>query len=234
MSRDSRHPARDRDRRVGRPPGPTRDKAVRRAELLDAATAAIRTTGADATMAELAAAAGITKPILYSHFGDKAGLGAALAERVVVQLNESLLEGLTVGASSVERLRATIGAFVDFVQREPELYGFLVRGAVAPGAGFGDAGLVSEIGNQITIVLGTALRSGGGDSGPAEVWSYAIIGAVFIAAEWWLARPVISREQLVDDLCKLLWDGLGSTALADVPSAVVDHDVARALGRDVT
>ena len=232
MSRDPRHPPRS--RRVGRPPGPTRDKAVRREELLDAATAAIRSAGSDATMAELAASAGITKPILYAHFGDKAGLGAALAERVVAQLNESLLEGLTVGASPVERMRATIGAFVDFVQREPELYGFLVRGAVAPGAGFGDAGLVSEIGNQITIVLRTALRAAGGDSGPAELWSYGIIGAVFVTAEWWLARPVVTRDQLVDDLCRLLWDGLGSTGLNDIPTAIVEHDIAEALGRDLT
>lgn len=230
MSRDARHP---RPRRVGRPPGPTRDKAERRAELLDAATAAIRQIGTDATMAELAASAGITKPILYSHFGDKAGLAAALAERVVAELNESLLAGLAVGATSRERMRATVGSFVDFVQREPELYGFLVRGAVEPGAGFGDPGLVSEIGNQITIVLGTALRSAGRDSGSAELWSYAIIGAVFVTAEWWLARPVVSRDQLVDDLCRLLWDGLGSTGLDDVPSAAVEHDVVRALGREL-
>jgi AcrR family transcriptional regulator len=220
-----------RPRRTGRPPGPARDKAVRRAELLDAATAAIREIGAEATMAELAAAAGITKPILYSHFGDKAGLGSALAERVVVQLNESLLAGLTSGASARERMRATVGAFVDFVQREPELYAFLVRGAVSPDAGFGDAGLISEIGNQITVVLSTALRAAGGDSGPAELWSYAIIGAVFVSAEWWQARPVVSRDQLVDDLCSLLWDGLGSTGLDTIPTAAVEHDIVQALGR---
>ncbi len=219
-------------RRTGRPPGPARDKSERRAELLDAATAAIRQIGADATMAELAAAAGITKPILYSHFGDKAGLGSALAERVVVELNESLLTGLTVGVTARERMRATIGAFVDFVQREPELYAFLVRGAVGPETGF-SAGLVSEIGNQITVVLSTALRAAGGDSGPAELWSYGIIGAVFVTAEWWLARPVVSRDQLVDDLCRLLWEGLGSTGLDDLPAAAVEHDVAHALGRDL-
>lgn len=232
MSRDARHPSRP--RRVGRPPGPARDKAERRAELLDAATAAIRQIGADATMAELAAAAGITKPILYSHFGDKAGLGAALAARVVAELNESLLAGLTVGTTARDRMRATIDAFVDFVQREPELYSFLVRGAVGPDGGFGDAaGLMGEIGNQITIVLGTALRSTGRDSGSAEVWSYGIIGAVFVAAEWWLQRPVVSREQLVDDLCRLLWDGLGATGLDEIPAAAVEHDVANALGRDL-
>ena len=223
MSRD----ARDHPRRVGRPPGPTRDKAERRDELLEAATAAIRRIGADATMAELAAAAGVTKPILYSHFGDKAGLGAALAKRVVSELNETLLGGLVTGGGAEERVRATVDAFVGWIEREPELYRFLVAD------GLGDMALVSEIGNQITIVLSTALRAAGGDSGPAELWSYAIIGAVFVTAEWWLDRRVVSRTQLVDDLCRLLWHGLGSTGLQDVPVAAVEHDVANALGRQV-
>jgi AcrR family transcriptional regulator len=223
MSRHARHP----ERRVGRPPGPTRDKAERRAELLDAATAAIRTHGADATMAELAAAAGITKPILYAHFGDKAGLGAALTARVVEELNETLLAGLVTQASAEERVRATIDSFIGWVEREPELYRFLVAG------GLDDMELVSQIGNQITVVLGTALRAAGGDSGPAELWSYAIIGAVFVAAEWWLTRPVVSRAQLVDDVCRLLWQGLGATGIGEVPIAAVEHDVAAALGRDV-
>jgi AcrR family transcriptional regulator len=225
MSRDPRHTTRQ--RRIGRPPGPTRDKAERRAELLDAATAAIREIGADATMAELAAKAGITKPILYAHFGDKAGLGAALAERVVEQLNETLIGGLVTGASAEERLRATVDAFVRFVEDEPQLYRFLV------GGGFDDMELVSQIGNQITIVLSTALRAAGGDSGPAELWAYAIIGAVFVASEWWLARGVVSRAQLVDDLCTLLWRGLGDSGLDDVPVAAVEHDVAHALGREL-
>ena len=225
MPRDTRHPART--RRVGRPPGPTRDRAERRAELLDAATAAIRTIGADATMAELAAAAGITKPILYAHFGDKAGLGAALAQRVVEELNDTLLGGLVIGATGEARLRATVDAFIGFVEREPELYRFLVSG------GLDDMELVSQIGSQITIVLSTALRAAGRDSGSAEAWSYSVIGAVFVAAEWWLARKVVSRDQLVDDVCRLLWHGLGSTGLDEVPVAAVEHDVAHALGREI-
>jgi AcrR family transcriptional regulator len=171
-------------------------------ELLAAAEEAIRRLGAGATMSELAAAAGITKPILYAHFDDKAGLAHALSLRVVSELNAVLGSGLAVDASPRDRLRATIAAFVEFVQREPQLYAFLVRG------GFGDPGLVTEIGNQITIALGAALRSEGADTGPAELWSYGIIGAVFVACEWWLARPVVTADQLVEDLTTLLWSGL--------------------------
>ena len=165
-------------------------------------------------MSELAAAAGITKPILYAHFEDKAGLAHALALRVVDQLNDALQTGLTGDTAPRERMRATIAAFVDFVQREPQLYAFLVRG------GFGDPGLVTEIGNQITIALGGALREAGADAGPAELWSYGIIGAVFVACEWWLLRPVVTAEQLVDDLTRLLWDGLAATGI-DAPTSPI-------------
>src|SRR6266508_3048551 len=56
--------------RRGRPRGPRRSREERREELLDAAERAIRRIGPQASMEELAAEAGITKPILYSHFGD--------------------------------------------------------------------------------------------------------------------------------------------------------------------
>ena len=233
-ARDPRHTSRARaaQRRVGRPPGPTRDKAERRAELLDAATEVIRLRGADASMNELAAAAGITKPILYSHFGDKAGLVAALADRAVIELNETLAVGLATGVTARDRMRATIGAFVDFIEREPQLYRFLVRGALGPDAGIDDLDLVASIANQITIVLAGALRSAGGDSGPAELWAYGIVGAVFFGAEWWLSRPVLARETLVDDLTRMLWDGLGSTGLATVSPAELEPDLRRMLGFD--
>ena len=63
------------------PAGPRRDPDERRAELLGAAERAIRRIGPHASMDEIAAEAGITKPILYSHFGDKAGLVTALSGR---------------------------------------------------------------------------------------------------------------------------------------------------------
>ncbi|MCB1004958.1 MAG: helix-turn-helix transcriptional regulator [Acidimicrobiales bacterium] len=82
-----RHGRRVRDVRARRRAGPGRgprlsgvpsaarprtDPDARRAELADAAVRAIRTVGADASMADIAAEAGITKPVLYHHFGDKA------------------------------------------------------------------------------------------------------------------------------------------------------------------
>jgi AcrR family transcriptional regulator len=193
--------------RRGRPPGPSRDPGERREELLAAAVLAIRDHGAEASMTDIAEAAGITKPILYRHFGDRAGLAQALAQRAVVRLSGFLAERLTADLPPRERMREAIGAFVSFTEEEAALYAFLVRGAD------GDEGLVEGIARQIATVLAAGLRQVGGDSGPAELWSHAIIGAVFSGAQWWAGRGISRRDQLVDDLTALLWDGLASTGL---------------------
>lgn len=212
------------------PNPPSERRMARRAELLDAAIAAIRSQGADASMVDIATEAGITKPILYSHFGDKAGLVAALAERAVIELNETLATGLATGESARDRMRATIDAFVGFIEHEPQLYRFLVRGALGPDTGVDDLDLVARITNQITVVLAGALRAAGDDSGPAELWAYGIVGGVFFGAEWWLSRPVLTRETLVDDLTRMLWDGLGSTGLEQVDPDQLEPRVRKTLG----
>ena len=124
--------------RPGRPRGPVGpdpgcrqrgDRDERRAELLDAAERAIRRVGPKASMDEIAAEAGITKPILYSHFGDKAGLIRALAGRVAGQLNRTVSQALTRSGEPREVVASTIEAFCTFIEKEPELYRFLVQTA---------------------------------------------------------------------------------------------------------
>ena len=60
--------------------GPAQRPAERRRrELLEAADRVVLRDGPEASMNAIAAEAGITKPILYRHFGDKGGLYRALA-----------------------------------------------------------------------------------------------------------------------------------------------------------
>ena len=58
-------------------------KAARREQLLDIAQAIVAERGADAlTLATLADAAGVTKPITYDHFGTRGGLLITLFRRI--------------------------------------------------------------------------------------------------------------------------------------------------------
>ncbi|MBI0378905.1 helix-turn-helix transcriptional regulator, partial [Streptomyces albiflaviniger] len=66
----------------------------RRKELLEAADRVVLRDGPEASMNAIAAEAGITKPILYRHFGDKGGLYRALAKRHTDALLASLRAAL--------------------------------------------------------------------------------------------------------------------------------------------
>jgi AcrR family transcriptional regulator len=88
----------------------------RREQLLEAADRVVRRDGSAATMNLIAAEAGITKPILYRHFGDKGGLYRALAERYIDELLGRLRAALATRGGLRARTRATIDAYLASVE----------------------------------------------------------------------------------------------------------------------
>ena len=192
---------RDRDRNARR--------ATRRAELMEAAVRAIRRDGPLVSMDAIAAEAGVTKPIVYRHFGDRVGLASALAEQFGAALVAELDEALRQDLPPEQLLRATIDTYLAFVERDPQLYSFLVGRLGASVGNEVTNGLVAQVGRRVALVLGEQLRGLGIDSGPAESWAFGIVGMVHLAGDWWLERRTMTRARLVDDLTALLWNGLG-------------------------
>lgn len=198
--------------RPGRPRGPRRDRGERRTQLLDAAERAIRRIGPQASMDDIATEAGVTKPILYAHFGDKAGLVSALAARVAARIDRAVTEALSRADEPRVVVTSTIEAFCTFIEDEPQLYRFLVQSA-KHGSDLSGPRLMSDIGSQIAVALGGALRQVGADSGAAEPWAHAIVGMAFGGASWWAERRSMSRQDLVQYLSQLLWSGLAGAGL---------------------
>jgi len=197
----------------------TARRAERREELLDAAVSAIRRDGAAVSMETIAAEAGITKPIVYKHFGDRDGLIRALAERFAGGLLNELDAKLGRDLEPEELLRGTIDAYLAFVEREPSLYRFLIARMGDPlGYAPDRIGLVSHISERVASVVSQKMRAEGVDPTAAEPWAFGIVGMVHLAGDWWLDRRSMSRDQLVGYLSDLLWKGiLGVTATADAP-----------------
>ncbi len=214
--------------RVGRPPGPAPDPQTRREELLDAAVRAIKRVGPHASMDDIAAEAGLTKPILYSHFGDKAGLAAALAEQYLTDLMPQVLASFSDGGHPKEMVRRAIDTFIGFVEGDPQVYRFLVRGVGGAELSFIEQRLITEFGLGLAQVLRGALRAAGADPRPAELWSFSILGTVLAGAEWWQARQTTSRADLVDSLTAFVWGGLeaGGIARLDAGSVFVSDAAA--------
>jgi AcrR family transcriptional regulator len=189
------------------------DRESRREELLDAAVTAIRRDGAEVSMDEIAHEAGITKPIIYANFGDKAGLADALAARFSAELQAKFAAVWAETDDQRERVERSIDAWVGFIEGDPHIYRFLSDGSFGAGQRLEDRRLVIELGTTVARALGEALRSAGADSGPAEPWAFGIIGMVHVSTEWWLERQTLSRKDMVQYLTNLLWTGMSGAGL---------------------
>lgn len=185
------------------------ERRERRSKLLDAAVDAIRTMGPGATMEQLAKSAGVTKPILYRHFGDRDGLISALANRYSLGVLESVQAPLETLTSPRAMLDTTIDGYVRYVEQDPHLYGFLRQQSTSRQEGRSPiSSLVDVIAKQIAANAGDQLKAAGLDTGAALPWAYGIVGLVHQATDWWLADGTMSRQRFVGYLTDLLWHGL--------------------------
>lgn len=185
----------------------------RRNLLLDAAITEIRSIGPGATMEQLAKAGGVTKPILYRHFGDRDGLITEIAQRFSTELLKSVEGPLLSGSDPRQLLDATIGGYVAFIEKDPFLYGFLIQQSSSRSEHRNAiSSLVDVVAKQIAQVTGEQLRAVGLDTGAAVPWAYGIVGLVHTATDWWLQDQTMSRDRFVQYLTDLLWDGLGGAA----------------------
>jgi AcrR family transcriptional regulator len=188
---------------------PSRRSAERRAQLLEAASRAIRAHGPDVSMAAIAAEAGVTKPILYRHFGDKGGLYLALAEWQTEDLLIGIRGVLLSSGTVRERTAATIDAYLTAIERRPDVYRFVVDRASAEDPSV--AGQVvlfqQRLAEELAAVIRSDLRL---PPARASAWAHAIVGMVRAAGDWWLHSRSVSRERLVRELVDLLFGGFGA------------------------
>lgn len=194
----------------------------RRRQLLEAADRVVLRDGPKASMNAIAAEAGITKPILYRHFGDKGGLYRALAKRHTDALLGALKVALDAPADRRARVEATLDTYLAAIEARPQVYRFLMHpaddaaDAQLPEQGFDvgrhSAPLLRRLGEELAIVIEERVDLGPDSAQLARVWGHGIVGMMHAAGDWWLGERPCSRAQLVSSLADLLW---GRLALVD-------------------
>ena len=204
-------------------------RATRRRELVEATLRAIREHGAGVGMDDIAAAAGTSKTVFYRHFTDRSGLYAAVSQsvdaRILRDLGSAMGAGETdtgvspdlasaggVGASPRAVIAAAIDSYLALVERDPEVYRFVVNAPLLDTPSGGDPALAvtSHIADQMSALLGAALTSVGRDPAAAAVWGAGVVGMVRAAADQWLAAPAMTRSELTTHLTDLAWGGLSA------------------------
>jgi AcrR family transcriptional regulator len=185
--------------------------AARRAELLEAAVRVIRRQGDAVAMENIAAEAGISRPILYRHFGDATGIYAAVAHQFLAELGERLLQG-PADASGRALLHRQVSTFLDFVADDPNVYRFLVRHAPSTSEpGPQRRGFSLLVARQTTGFL----QAAGWPAATAQVAAALLVGGLEATADQWLHDPADApREvaEVAEQVTTVLWDGFRGVA----------------------
>jgi AcrR family transcriptional regulator len=182
-------------------------REARRAELVEAAVAAIDHLGPLAGVEDIAAAAGVSKPVLYRYFSDKADLHTAVGTWGADLVLERLLPAFVADGTLRERVDQACEAYLAVIEEHPNVFLLLVQhrvgGEVDPLAD-GKAAIAAAIAR----VMGDALRELGVDAGGAEPWAHGLVGLGLSTGEWWLTRRTMSRSAVATYLSSFVWHAL--------------------------
>jgi AcrR family transcriptional regulator len=153
-----------------------------------------------ASMDRIAELAGVSKPMLYAYFGSKEGLYLAYVERTGAELVQRLISA-DGDHSQPRRLRPVIDEFLAFVEEHRDGWTVLFHELTASRP---LADQVAQLRSEIVAEVRRMLEGGGagtpsGLTPPAsEGVAEAIVGAGESLANWWLKKPTVAREDVVD------------------------------------
>jgi AcrR family transcriptional regulator len=187
----------------------------RREQLLDVGRSLFAERGYDGTsVEEIALRAGVSKPVVYEHFGGKEGLYAVVVDREVQRLLTSFTGALS-GNSPKRLLEQATLALLTYVEDESDGFRILVRESPVPLADSGGfATIISDVARQVEHILAAEFAARGFQTTLAGLYSQALVGQVALVGQWWLDNRVTSRDEVAAHLVNLAWNGLSALEAA--------------------
>lgn len=183
-------------------------RAVREQQMLDAAVDSFSANGFhDTSMDTIAAAANISKPMLYLYYGSKEELFAACIHREGLRFVEALVPAGNPNLSAHEQVTVALRAFLDFVDQNRRSWRVLYRQAIGQQA---FASQVESSRERLIELTAKLLESSTKNPEPGtnfNIMAVALIGAGEAVADR-LADGQIAVDEAVELLDNLAWRGL--------------------------
>jgi AcrR family transcriptional regulator len=180
----------------------------RREQLLDVGRTLFAERGFEGTsVEEIAAKAGVSKPVVYEHFGGKEGLYAVVVDREMRRLLEMVTGALT-GGHPRELLEQAAFALLDYIEQYTDGFRILVRDSPVAQSTGTFASLISDIARQVEDILGLEFKARGFDPKLAPMYAQMLVGMVALTGQWWLDVRRPRKAEVAAHLVNLAWNGL--------------------------
>ncbi len=167
---------------------------------------------AEVTMDEIAAAVGVTKPLLYNYFGNKERLYIACMERAGDSLTRTVGEAIAGTDSPGDALGAGVRAFFAFLDSDRAAWAVLFDETLPVGGEVADRvtayrGQIIELVSASLLAQLPAARRGAARV-EIEALSAALLGAAEELARWWLRTEAISAGEAAELLISTVEPGI--------------------------
>jgi AcrR family transcriptional regulator len=195
-------------------------RSQRRQMLLDAARDVFVSSGYHAAaMDDIAARAGVSKPVLYQHFPGKLELYLALLDASAEALLESI--GIALASTTDNRMRvdATVRAYFDYVSDEHGAFRLVFESDLT------SEPAVRERVDRVNLACAQAVSNviaedTGFNRDAAMLLAAGLTGSAQVAARWWLTHAdKVSRTDAEDLVSALSWRGISGFPRSEDGSA---------------
>ncbi|QUQ64139.1 TetR/AcrR family transcriptional regulator [Kutzneria sp. CA-103260] len=175
-------------------------REARNAQLLDVAEGLFAERGFEGTsMEDVARAAGVTRPVIYSHYASKDEVFLACVRRARGELEAGIREPeiMIEAGASVEIVMERAGeVFFSLLERDPRRWMVLFNPSIALSAELSER-LVAMRRHTIARIAEMLGHFSAGDEEANTAFAYAVSGVGEQLGRWWLANPNIPKARLI-------------------------------------
>ena len=194
----------------------------RREQLLEVGRKLFAEKGFEGTtVEEIAAKAGVSKPVVYEHFGGKEGLYAVVVDREILRLLDGITGALSAPTTPRGLLEAAAMSLLDYVEGSRDGFRILVRDSPAGQSTGSFASLISDVASQVEHLLAAEFTERGLDPRTAPLYAQMLVGMVALTGQWWLDSRKFKKADVAAHLVNLAWNGL--SGLEAKPSLRLAH-----------
>lgn len=200
-------------------------RAEREQQILDVACRAFGSAGyAGTSVADIAEAAGISKPLIYNYFGSKEGLHAVCVQHAAATLWAEFERSSRSGTIGLARALATLDGMFTALGPQPWMWR-LVFDPTAPRDGAGHEALLDYERRLFALGedgVGELMRAAGNtDSGDTSAMHAVWESAFRALVNWWLDHPDVTPRAMTERCVRIFGTVFGE----------VDPEVLAATGR---
>ncbi|MEU8222147.1 TetR/AcrR family transcriptional regulator [Kribbella sp. NPDC048915] len=195
------------------PPKRRRDRAAREREILEAAERIFGDRGYQGTsMDDVAAAVGVSKPLVYQYYGSKDGLFLACITRLRGRLLDTVADAVLAAPNAESALYAGFLAWFRFLDEHPQAWSVLIdenllnAGPAAEATDEIRAAFIDLIARMVRMNLPPDHPA---DDDQIQIIAQSISGATERLAIWRTRTPTPpTPDKVARTLQDLLWQGL--------------------------